>query len=131
MFSKLLKWSSQCVYIYFSTSWFNCSRMSSGQEHTEAKCLVANYFTPDCHSISNPSLSRKTLCDTQLSVTHERQGSPVSPMAIFLGFFTDHINRIVQGIGQMHLLLLGLYTSHQTDFPAGEENPHLATAWLS
>lgn len=42
------------------------------------------------------------------SVTRERQGRPVPPMAIFLCSLTDHMNC--------------LYTSHQTGFPAGENS---------
>ncbi len=36
--------SSYILYMYLCTCWLNCSWISCGQEHTEAKCSVSNYF---------------------------------------------------------------------------------------
>lgn len=57
------------------TDWLSSSCISSEQENTEARLLVA--FAPECYSINNPSVNR----------TRKNQVSPESPV-VFILFFS-------------------------------------------
>ena len=79
---------------------------------------MSGYFTPDCHGISNPSLSRNTLGDTQLDDQLHMIGKWVlcQPWQNFLNFLTNHTISI---------------SKDWTDAPAVPRVIHKPSNWFS
>lgn len=110
-----------CIYIFALAGWNVADVLWAGAHWVQMFTDQPFYGRLPQHQ--QPFTEQRDLLwhPAGVSVTHERQGRPVSPMAIFLHSSTDHINRICCLYCMRAIKLIFLQG----------ENSRLATAWLN